>query len=225
MFSTFHFSLPTRRADFFTLKRKQLKALCAECYELLKTATVFIDKHNYVKLTRKANAQLFKKLEALAIFDFHYTNVNRSILGMHQIVMYLRSGIYIFRYKGHTCNHGELEVHHLDSNPLNNTYENLVYVTPQQNKLCAEAVRKPYHGDRNLKYANIKSWATYGGGKLDTATLIRKTLVATFTALGFTLEQIPAVAAILMELPYKVGTEIIRFWRSQIIHGFQPQVA
>jgi hypothetical protein len=207
-------NVPFDYAWFYSKNWKTLKRYNDEVVEILPNAITWENSNGYICLNRSQNKELFAVLEFLGFFEFHYTNKRKQIVGMHQIVLYLQRGFNKIRYHRKDVLEGPLEeIHHLDSDPKNNIWQNLVYVTAQQNSLCADAVHKPYHGLRSLNSANIKSWSEYGGGAADTAKLIKKTIVCTLQGLGFALEQLPSVANILMRLPAEIGREIIKNWR------------
>lgn len=202
------------KKPFYESNRKELKRECASALSLLEGAKTFSNSQGYIFVTRKDNPKLFDYLDNLQFFEFYRNNRKRAIAGVHQIKLWLVRGIYSWRYcKNRMLAEGRVECHHLDSNPSNNKASNLTYVTPQQNSLCANAVFKRYPGRRALNSANVRSWAEYGGGAADTAKLIRKTIVCTFLAMGIPLEGIPSVANIFLQLPYKLGQEIVRYWQ------------
>jgi HNH endonuclease len=95
----------------------------------------------YVVLHSRSNALLFLILEECGFFQFHATNTRRLIVGLHQVVAFAHFGWKAYR-NGFIARRGEVEVHHLDDDPTNNHPSNLVYVSPQENLLVAQAVRR-----------------------------------------------------------------------------------
>lgn len=202
------------------MKRKELLPYLDAALSLLWAATPsFVNENGYLYATRKDYPELFAWLDTFKYFDFQRTNKSKQIVGVHQASCYLHRGVWAWRYHSHKIEeayaNGTIrnEVHHLDSDVTNNSKENLVYVTPQQNSLCADAVGKPYHGLRALNSACVKRWNVCNSGLSDTAKLIHLTMIRTMQAMGFTLEQMPAVANILLQLPINVGKEVIKQWR------------
>jgi hypothetical protein len=106
----------------------------------------------YQKLTRSNHPFLFQLLEDLGFFQFHYTNKKKSLIYVHQVQSFIKrnGGYYLYHQKGIVCGKGEMECHHLDNNPSNNSQNNLKYVTPKENKLLSYLVRL---AKRNLSKA------------------------------------------------------------------------
>jgi hypothetical protein len=206
------------RPDFYKLRRKELRQLAVGALSLLEQAETFTNKNGYIVVDFEDNVELKQILEDVGFFVFHPTN-HGYLAGVHQIVLYLHAGMYILRFKDSpkskyraVC--GKMEVHHLDSNRQNNDRKNLVYVTPQQNSLCANALNQMYPG--KVKRADVKSWARFGGGASDTAKLIRLTVVRTLQAKGFNIKNIPPVINFLLTLPSKLGKEIFHYWKFDV---------
>jgi hypothetical protein len=85
--------------------------------------------------------ELKERLAAVYFFDFHVSN-NGFLITTHQVVAYLfGSGRKAYR-NGFVCRVGETEIHHRDSNPRNNNPGNLVYVSPNANKILAALVNQ-----------------------------------------------------------------------------------
>lgn len=206
------------KKPFFEKKKQELRLEIEAALLLLDKAKTFTNKNGYVCVIRKENKELFKAMEDLQFFEFQSSNKTKQIAGVHQFVLYLHRGVWTWRYFKYKLEAADKEgtrrtdIHHLNSVVSDNRPENLVYVTPQQNSFCADAVCRPYHGLRALNSANVKTWAKYNGAS-DTAKLIRLTMIRTFEAMGFTLEQMPTVANILLQLPINVGKEVIKQWR------------
>jgi hypothetical protein len=203
------------RADFYSIKRSELRQLIDGARSLLEQADTFTNREGYLVLEFEDNPELKQILEDIGFFVFHPTN-HGYVAGVHQIVLFLYTGIWFLRYKErpdrkYRVVKGILEVHHLDGNRKNNDPKNLWYVTPQQNSLCANAIGQMYPG--KVKHAHVKSWAKFGGGATDTAKLIRLTVVRTLLAKGFSIKQIPPVVSFLLTLPSKLGEEIFKYWK------------
>jgi hypothetical protein len=202
------------KSAFYSKQRKDLFYESRAVFPLLEESASFINKSGYRCLIREDNEELFNALEDLGFFEFHCTNVKKQIIGYHQAVLYLYNGWKILRYNSQKCAQGKLEVHHFDSNRLNNNIENLWYVTPQQNCLCSSVVNKKYLGHKHLRSANLVRWGKATGNELSTtAALIQKTYVRTMKAMGFTLSQIPSVANILLQCPRDLGKKLVRHWQ------------
>ena len=199
---------------FHTRKRKELEPQIASALSLLEQSKSFSNKEGYVLLLASDNPALFEAITDLAFFDFQSTNIERAIVGYHQVVLYLHRGIWAWRYKSNkVIASGKTECHHLDSNPSNNNIDNLVYVTPQQNKLCANAVHSKYLGQ--VTSACIEHWSDFGNSLMDTANLIRLTIIRTFQGMGIDTSDIPKAAYFFFRLPRYIGKEIIKHWSLQ----------
>lgn len=83
------------------------------------------------------NKPLFDLLYKVGFFDFHKSNKG-SIISLHQIVAYVNKGYKAYQ-NGFLCLKGETEIHHIDSNPLNNKNSNLIYVSTQEHLLITQA--------------------------------------------------------------------------------------
>lgn len=121
----------------------EIKAVIKEIKLLLPSAMYTSDNYGYQKLSKGNNKELFKLLNKIGFFDFHSTN-NGFICYMHQITLYLHKGWKMYR-KGLMCNKGVLEIHHKDHNPSNCNPQNLVYVTPYENKLLSRIVQSGFY--------------------------------------------------------------------------------
>lgn len=101
----------------------------------------------YIRLLRKENQEIFELLDQMDFFKFHCTNNGHSCY-LHQINLYLKEGWKKYKNMEY-CKIGELEVHHYDNDVNNNNWDNLVYVTPYDNKKLSHMVRysKRYYGN------------------------------------------------------------------------------
>jgi hypothetical protein len=200
------------RPGFHNLPNVELRRMRDVALSHLEKASTYENKSGYLCIRFENHPELKQALDDLGFFFMHSTNKGH-VAGVHQIVLFLHKGFWRVRYRPDRCKaaKGQVEVHHLDSNRKNNDKLNLVYVTPQQNSLCANAVHHIYDG--KLTTPKIKSWSKFGGGLHDTAKLIRLTLVRTIQAGGFCLNQIPSVINILMQLPAELGRKLIKHWQ------------
>ena len=94
-------------------------------------------KQGYILLYKKDNKRLFSLLNEAAFFDFHITN-NQHIVGLHQVVAYIYHGWRAY-LNNFTAAKGDVEIHHIDSDPSNNSPGNLIYVSPQEHLLISQA--------------------------------------------------------------------------------------
>lgn len=204
---------------FYSRSRTELEHQIASALSLLNDSKYFTNKDGYVFLLATDNPTLFEAITDLDFFNFQSTNKQRAIVGYHQVVLYLHRGIWTWRYHSDKVLASErCEVHHLNSQPSCNDPDNLVYVTPQQNKLCAGAVHRKYLG--HVTSACIKSWGDFSNGLADTAKLIHLTIIRTFQGIGLPLKDIPKAAHILMQLPHRTGKEIVDSWYINILPTF-----
>ena len=112
------------------------------------------------------HAGLWELLEFLGFWEFHSTNLSKKLIYRYQVEAFLHYtnnkktkpgwtqliGVPYLDPNRPTCRKYEKEIHHLDSNPQNDSPENLTYVTPAENKLLAYLVGNLYGGV-------VKSWA------------------------------------------------------------------
>jgi HNH endonuclease len=98
-------------------------------------------KNGYLFLTKGKNKEIFKALRDVGFFDFHVTNGGTRVY-LHQIQLYCKpnKGGWQLYCAGQICRKAELEVHHLNHDVKDCEPENLVYVSPEENKLLAECV-------------------------------------------------------------------------------------
>lgn len=87
--------------------------------------------HRYRVLYRnESNQHIFDQLRLDGFFDLHLTNKGEMV-SIHQIVAFYKcGGIHAMR-RGYMALQGEIEVHHLDGNGLNNCSSNLRYVSKE----------------------------------------------------------------------------------------------
>lgn len=114
--------------------------------ELLKIQTKTskgFSNQSYKILTPGKRSALNQLLQLVGFFNFHTSN-NGLIYSVHQINCYMSRGWKMY-IRGEVCVKGELEIHHFDHNPKNNHPENLVYVTPYENKLLSLIVRGGFY--------------------------------------------------------------------------------
>ena len=170
-------------------------------------AVCFQGSHSYLFLTRHSNKELFSYLDKCGFFDFHCTNTQKQICSYHQVVLFLHKGWKLFLF-GYTCPSGTYEIHHLDHDPSNNSPDNLVYVTPQENQILATITRMSYYS--NAQTALIGAFNKKS--KLsDFAKLLKLTFERTYSRLGF---QVPDVslASWLLSLPAHLGKKLYQYW-------------
>lgn len=114
--------------------------------ELLKIQSKTIkgfSNQSYEILTPGKRSTLNYLLQLAGFFNFHTSN-NGLIYSVHQIICYLNRGWKLY-VRGETCVKGELEVHHLDHDCKNNHPDNLVYVSPYENKLLSQVVQGGFY--------------------------------------------------------------------------------
>lgn len=99
----------------------------------------FKSEGGYKILIRQENKKLFALLDQIGFFKFNKTNRRKTICGLHQIVIYIYKGYKSFQLGG-SINKHQMEVHHIDHDPSNNSHHNLEYTTPQNNKAIATIV-------------------------------------------------------------------------------------
>lgn len=117
-------------------KISDIKEKLAEIDNLLASSFVTETKEGYQQLKRRRNRKLFALLDLVCFFDYHRSNVKKEVCYVHQVVKYIVSGWRNY-IKDKYCEKYSMECHHLDHNPRNNHPNNLVYVTPLENKLLA----------------------------------------------------------------------------------------
>ena len=204
------------RDDNVCRRYQSIKPYLVQLKSIMKQEQFFYytNKNGYIVLTRDSNSHIFSLLDLAGFFDFHCTNSKKEIAGHHQIMLYIYQG-YRFLMKGFTCPWGTYEVHHLDSDPSNNSPSNLTYVTPQENAICASLSSMKYHGFVDSPHIGI--WDSESP-KLRLANLIKTTFERTMKRLGFTFK-ISSVAQWLFSLPADIGNKIYRQWKSPCSFG------
>lgn len=103
-------------------------------------------KGGYLQLTSSAHSDWWLLAFKAHFFDFHCSNEKQEIFYVHQLVAYAWFGWKCY-LKGNFCIKGETEVHHADSDPTNNHFSNLDYVSPQENIALAGYTDTPYLGE------------------------------------------------------------------------------
>lgn len=157
---------------------------------------------DYLVLRAARNSHLYQLLHLVGFFDFHVTNTQRLIVGLHQVVAYAYWGWKAYR-NGFLARRGEVEVHHIDDNPLNNHPRNLIYVSPMENCLVAQAIRSEcgscvLHGKTipfNRQGRLVKNPIAYF------VSIVKLSIERTFAALGLQVEAVN----VLLELPRDFG--------------------
>lgn len=148
----------------------------------------FITKEKYTVLFGRKNRYLFILLSDIGFFKFNTTN-NANIVGLHQIVAYITKGYKAFT-SGFTITKN-IHVHHIDSNPSNNTPSNLIYVTSQEHLLITQACDlntdhiKVYTGD--VCPFNSKGLPVLNQFQR-LSNLVSKTITKTFKTLGISIK-------------------------------------
>lgn len=94
--------------------------------------------HRYVcfDLRRKVNEELKNLLEESGYWEFAPRRSQRFVY-MHQVMNFFDKGIHLPKGEGNN-----LENHHLDGNTLNNSPDNLIYLTKVDHELCSKYQRK-----------------------------------------------------------------------------------
>jgi hypothetical protein len=117
------------------------KKLLNQLKELIqnKQYKYFKSKEGYKFITKSSNKKLFALLNKVGFFVFHKTNRKKVIVGLHQIVLYIYKG-YRSMCLGGSIKKGQMEIHHIDHDPSNNSYTNLEYTTPHNNKAIATII-------------------------------------------------------------------------------------
>jgi hypothetical protein len=189
-----------------------------ELTELLSQAVQEI--HNgYLVVRRSKNPELFKILAKYHFFDFHCTNRYRQLVGVHQIALYIDKGWARYYYTGRCCVKGQLEVHHLDHNKLNNDPKNLWYVTPTENKVLADITRvclnksqSLYSGMAKFDLDNIYFQRDVS---LNFPDLLIQTLIA--TSQNFLQQDWDFLQTLLDNLPFKQAKELLYLCKNYLI--------
>lgn len=166
------------------------------------TLIVKKNKQGYLFYSRKDNPELFQQLELCGFFDFHCTNKQKTVAMVHQVNKFIFGSGWKYYLKGHRCKQHEVEVHHLDGDVTNNNPRNLCYVSPQLNKLCAQACNLQYYG--KVKKIMVESMA-------QAASVVAATVKHTHRRLYGVALSIPA-AQWLMQLPTSLRSKANVSW-------------
>lgn len=97
----------------------------------------------YLVCYKNNKKNLFDWLESTGFFQFHVTNKG-YVVGVHQIVAFATYG-YKALANGFTAKFGEIEVHHINGNPLDNSPDNLVYLSCDDHHLVSRASDTPFY--------------------------------------------------------------------------------
>lgn len=97
----------------------------------------------YLVCYKKNKEALFKFLSENGFFDFHCTN-SGWVVGVHQVVAFCTYG-YKALANGFTAKYGEIEVHHINNNPLSNEPDNLVYLSCADHQIVSMASKTPFY--------------------------------------------------------------------------------
>lgn len=150
---------------------KEIKDVIKQVKDNLTCLTFIPHKDGYLRLHISKHRNLFRLLGLLGFFDFHSTN-NGYTCYLHQIVLYCKAGWKLYR-EGKFCEQGKLEVHHLNSKVTDSfDANNLVYVTPYENKYMAQVIK----AKRLLKCLVIGFTSSW---------VFKQTISKTFSRLGF----------------------------------------
>ena len=199
--------------DACPYKASQLKPAIYELKDIFQNeenktpVNCFKSKHGYMFLTRSLNKKIFSLLDKSGFWLFHCSNKGQQICSLHQLRLYLHKGWQLL-LRGYTCDMQCCEIHHLDHDPSNNHPSNLVYVTSQENKLLSDFCRMTYNG--SIKNASINPFNYKGTSRF--IGIIKKTIKATYARLGLNAPE-ETVFAWLMNLPAKLGKEIVYAWQ------------
>lgn len=179
---------------------KPLKVKIEKIKTLLKSARFFSNKNNYKFLTKDKNPKLFKLLNETGFFKLHYSNRRKQIVGFHQVVLFCHRGYKALFFNSKILK-GELEVHHLDHNVLNNEPSNLTYTTPENNKaiavitsICCNTSEQYHNPSVKFDLDKVKLFST---GE-DFCSLLIRSIKATSINFGKDLFK-----ELLMALPFK----------------------
>ena len=160
------------------------------------------NRKGYAYCLKRENQTQFSMLEKAGLMRFHITN-RGNIFMLHQINMFLWGSGWKWYLKGYTASEGEVDIHHLDRNTLNNDPRNLRYVSPQLNKLCSEALGQKHNGPNPKK--------TMTESLLGAAKIIQLSVNRFFLSLGIHSPNIP-IARWLLNLPGNIRDAVIIHW-------------
>lgn len=102
-----------------------------------------------IRYTKFKHKELFKLLALIGFFDYHQTN-NGFIILNSQVIFYIHKGWRDYREGGFMLK-DESEIHHLDHNSSNDNPNNLVKVTPYENKMLATCVKGGFYLGKVIK--------------------------------------------------------------------------
>jgi hypothetical protein len=117
---------------------KDIRLLKSKIFAIL-TKKKLLKKTNRHQITRQSYKILFDLLDQAGFFNFHITNSGKSCL-VYQIIKFFlrRNGGWELMRNGIVCQMGQMEIHHINHNPDDNSEGNLIYVSPELNKLASE---------------------------------------------------------------------------------------
>ncbi len=161
------------------------------------------NKSGYIYYTRKDNSVLFEMLESCGFFDFHRSNKQKTIVMEHQVNKFVFGSGWKYYLRGYICTKETVEIHHLDGDVTNNNPRNLAYVTPQVNKLCAQACGLEYLGKVKKKMTETMAQA---------ASIIAVSVKRTFKRLH---KKVPNISALqwLLTLPHNLKRRADAKWQ------------
>lgn len=176
----------------------------------LSSSTIYCNTSGYrfVNLDLKKHSNFKRFLHKIGFFHFHSTNSGR-VVSVHQIIAFVYKGFKAFK-NGFIAPKGQVEIHHLDSCPYNNSPENLVYVSPQEHQIISDSVGTGYIPF--FKYPSFcefnQQGKTTSQPKQRLAYLIKLTFEATMSKLDKPIKV--NTPEILLYLPYKLFVEKTR---------------
>jgi hypothetical protein len=121
----------------------------------IKSYKYFKNKEGYKFLTRSSNKNFFALLNKAGFFILHKSNRKKLIVGLHQVVLFLYKGVQSLALGG-LIKKGQMEVHHIDHNPSNNSHHNLEYTTPFNNKAISTIVSICCNSNAGYYNASVK---------------------------------------------------------------------
>lgn len=184
---------------------REIKARIKETRSFLNSTELVshVNKNGYIYYLQSDNPELFTMLEHCGFFDFHQSNRKKLMVMAHQVSMFVFGSGYKHYLRGHVALKSHVDIHHLDGDVSNNNPKNLRYVSPQLNKLCAQACNTKYFGQVLRKMKE---------GMLDAANIIALSVRRTSKRLLGRVVNIPAVQW-LMSLPYSVKWTTDPVWQ------------
>lgn len=163
-------------------------------------------------LFRKDNKALFMVLERMKLFDFYVTNAGHMI-GLSQVVAFIDKGWKALA-NGFTAPGNEIEVHHMDGDPLNNKPSNLRYLSKQDHGIVSNCTNTDCFG--NVVDCGSTPFNDQGkavkSGKHYLANVIKETLAAVSKKRSGVTIKLSSLK-ILLALPKRLHKEVIRkYW-------------